>query len=64
MSAQVCDDRGVTDHASTVCGACGEVQWVWVAFMGYGKGFQLCGPCLRDATAALEDHHSQEAEGQ
>ncbi len=56
MSAEVWDDRGVTSHATAVCGACGEVQWVWVAFVGYGNGFQVCGSCLRDANRALKEH--------
>ena len=59
MSAQVWDDRGVCDHATAVCGACGEVQWVWIAFVGYATGFQLCEPCLRDAVVVLDEHKSQ-----
>jgi formylmethanofuran dehydrogenase subunit E len=56
MSAEVWDDRGVNEHPTAKCQACGEVVWVWVAFEGYGKGWQVCEPCLRDAVRALDEH--------
>ena len=60
MPAEVWDDRGVTEHATAVCQACGEIVWVWVAFAGYGKGWQCCESCLQDAMAALDEHHQTE----
>ena len=56
MTVRVWDDRGVTDGATAVCGSCGEVQWWWIAFVGYGTGFQLCYSCLREAVSACNDH--------
>ncbi len=56
MPAEVWDDRGVNKDATANCQACGMVVFVWVRFAGYGKGWQVCAPCLRDAVAALDEH--------
>ncbi len=59
MSANVWDDRGITEHPTAVCQACGQIQWVWVAFEGYGKGWQVCEDCLREATKALDEYRDE-----
>lgn len=59
MPAEVWDDRGINDFPTAQCKACGEAVMVWVAFAGYGKGWSVCAPCLRDAVAALDEHEAQ-----
>jgi len=56
MTARVWDDHGITPDPTALCQACGELVWVWIAFEGYGKGFQACESCIRDAGKALDEH--------
>lgn len=58
MPAAVWDERA-TPTPDGICQACGMAVRLWVAFEGYGGGFQVCPECLADAAKALEEREAR-----